>query len=156
MNEEEKNIAKLELRLKRIESKLEEVGEQLKTSGRRSNMAFGVGMGFAGLAAALALALRSDVWAGAVLDPSELSFLLAGISLATINWSLIGFAGDYRKVMGIIGTLLMIMGPVALITSGIWFVIPWVSVGSMLAFAVGLGMLGLSSKSRKARVDQKK
>ena len=151
MREEEKSILRLEKRLKRIESKLEEVGEQLEKSGKRSNMVFGVGMGFAGLAVALALALTSPEWGSTELHPSELSFLLTGISLAVINWSVIGFKGSYRKVMGIIGTLLMIMGPVALIISGIWFDIPWVNVGSILAFAVGLGMLGLSSKGRKVR-----
>ena len=156
MSEEEKSIARLDRRLKRIESKLKEVGAQVETSGKRSNMAFGVGMGFAGLAAALALALRSDVWSGSELEPSELSFLLTGLSLAIINWSVIGFAGEYRKAMGIIGTLLMIIGPVALIISGIWFDIPWVSVGSMLAFAVGLGMLGLSSKGRRVKREQEK
>ena len=146
MKQEDKSILRLERRLKRIESKLERVGGQLEESGKRSYMAFGVGMGFAGLAVALALALTSPVWSGTELHPSQLSFLLTGISLAVIHWSLLGFAGDYRKAMGIIGTLLMILGPVALIVSDRWFNIPWVNIGSILAFAVGLAILPLSRR----------
>lgn len=151
MRQEDRSILRLEKRLKRIESKLEQVGGQLEESGKRSYMAFGVGMGFAGLAAALALALTSPAWDGTELRPSQLSFLLTGISLAIIHWSLLGFAGDYRKRMGIIGTLLMISGPVVLIVSDIWFDNPWLFIGSILAFAVGLGMLPLSRKGRKLR-----
>ena len=151
MNQQDKSILKLERRLKRIESKLEEIGEQLKESSKRSKMVFGIGIGFAGMGAALALALTSPEWGSVELRPSELSFLLMGMSLAIIHWSLLGFEGDYRKTIGIIGTLLMIMGPVALIISGIWFNIPWVNLGSILAFVVGWGMLILSSKGGKQR-----
>ena len=151
MKEEDRSILRLEKRLKKIESKLKEVSEQLEKSSKRSKMFFGVGMGFAGIGAALALALTSPEWGSVELRPSELSFLLMGMSLAIIHWSLLGFEGDYRKTIGIIGTLLMIMGPVALIISGIWFNIPWVNLGSILAFVVGWGMLVLSSKGGKQR-----
>ncbi|MGB5925203.1 MAG: hypothetical protein WBH01_03820 [Dehalococcoidia bacterium] len=146
MREEKKRILRLERRLKRIESRLEDIGRQLEEGSKRSLMAFRVGIGFAGLGFALGLSITSPVWNDRELRPSEFSFPLLAISLAVIYWSFVGVVGDYRKGMGIIGTLLMVMGPVALTVSNVWVNVSRINIGliGLVLFLVGGCVLGIS------------
>jgi len=139
----------LRRKLRVIESSLEEIKGQLKESNRRSVRDFRVGIGLTGLGAALGLSIASPIWTGGERHLTSVAFLLTGFSLAIVYGSLVEFVGDYRKRMASVGLLFMIMGPVVYMVSDIWLNIPWVIVGSIILFAVGLGMLPLSGKRKK-------
>ena len=138
-------------KLEDIESSLEEIKGQLKQSNRRSLRDFRVGIGLTGLGAALGLSIASPIWTSGERHLTAIAFLLTGFSLAIVYGSLIEFAGDYRKRMALMGLLFMIVGPVAYMVSDIWLNVPWIIIGSIILFAVGLGMLPLSMKGKKQK-----
>jgi len=151
-----RSILLLKEKLEDIESSLEEIKGQLKESNRRSLRDFRVVIGLTGLGAALGLSIASPIWTSGERHLPSIAFLLTGFSLAIVYGSLVEFVGDYRKRMALMGLLFMIMGPVAYLVSDIWLNIPWMIIGSIILFAVGLGMLPLSMKGKKQREEVRK
>jgi len=141
----------LKEKLEDIESSLEVIKGQLKESNRRRLRDFRVGVGLTGLGAALGLSIASPIWTSGERHLPSIAFLLTGLSLAIVYGSFIEFAGDYRKRMALMGLLFMIIGPVAYMVSDFWLNIPWMIIGSIILFAVGLGILPLSMKGKKQK-----
>ena len=149
--QEEDRASRLEERLEGIESKLQDIARQLEEGGKRSDLSFGMGIGLAGLSAAMALVITSPVWSRGEANLASVAFLLTAVSLAIVYVSLLRFGGDYRKRMSLTGVVMMIVGPVVYMASDMWLDIAWVQISSFLVFALGLALLSLSGRRKGQR-----
>ena len=134
--------------LKAIESSLNKINEELKESNKRSFIIFGAGIGFAGLAIALALSITSPAWTSIKTHPSQYSFILMALSLGIMFWCILKILSNYNKTIAVVGTIFLFLGPLGYTLSNFWWNNPFINIAAILVFLVGLCILPLSVRHR--------